>query len=294
MAKSGKSWRSFTALLVTWAFLVLIVTGLVLYIVPHGRVAYWVHWGLAGLDKDGWADLHMLFGGVFIVAGAFHLYFNWRPFKQYLRERAAGHARMSRALLGSLAFTLLVAALSVAYLPPASWVFDLNAAIKDSWVTERGMEPPFGHAEEVSLAGIARRMRLDLDRAQAALREAGYRFDGPRQSLEAIARANNTTPMAVYGVIREFPQETEAVPKRFTRPEEVEAEFAGTGLGRKTLAEVCAQVGMAPATARERLEAAGIGLADDETFRAVAERHGVSPIDLLTVMLVEGYRPEGG
>lgn len=48
MANSGKSWRSFTALVVTWAFLILMVTGLVLYIVPHGRVAYWVHWSLAG------------------------------------------------------------------------------------------------------------------------------------------------------------------------------------------------------------------------------------------------------
>ena len=242
-------------------------------------------------DKDGWANVHMLFGGVFIVAGIVHLYFNWRPFKQYLAERAAGHARVGRALVGSLAFTVVVIVLSVGALPPASWVFELNAAIKDSWVTERGMEPPFGHAEEVSLAGLARRQRLDLARAQQALRQQGLCFDSPRQSLDAIARANGTTPMAVYAVIREF--RVEAPAPRPQTAEAVEARFAGTGIGRKTLAEVCAEIGMDPGAARRRLSAAGLEVAAGERLRVAAERHGVTPLDLLKVVLVEGDRPGG-
>jgi len=287
----AKFWRSLIALLVTWAFLVLIVTGLVLYIVPHGRVAYWVHWQLAGLGKDGWADVHMLFGGVFIVAGALHLYFNWRAFKAYLSERVAGHLRLSRELAGSVALTVLIAVFAVADLPPASWVFDLNRALKDSWVTEPGMEPPFGHAEEVSLGGLARRMRLDLERAEQALRERGLTFEGPRQSLEAIARANNTTPMVVYGVIRGFRlEEPVAMPGN---PEEVEARYAGTGLGRKSVAEACGEVGLDPAVAHRRLAAVGLEVAEGEPLRTAAERHGVTPMDLFKVMLLEGYRPEG-
>ena len=152
----------------------------------------------------------MLFGGVFIVTGALALYFNWRASKAYLSERVAGHMRLSREPAGSIAVTALVLVLAVADLPPANWVFDLNRRLKNSWVTEPGMEPPFGHAEEVSLAGLSRCMRLDLDCAQRALREQGFAFDGPRQSLEAIARANNTTPMAVYGVIRGFRVEERA------------------------------------------------------------------------------------
>ena len=52
MIKNKQSLRSLIAFLVTWAFAVLTVTGIVLYIVPQGRIAYWTHWSLAGLDKE--------------------------------------------------------------------------------------------------------------------------------------------------------------------------------------------------------------------------------------------------
>ena len=60
MIKNKQSTRSLIAFLVTWAFLVLMVSGIVLYLVPQGRVAYWVHWSLAGLDKEQWAAVHMM------------------------------------------------------------------------------------------------------------------------------------------------------------------------------------------------------------------------------------------
>ena len=67
MRKNKQSARSLTAFLVTGSFLVLTVTGIVLYVVPQGRVAYWVHWSLAGMEKDQWAWAHMIFGALFIV-----------------------------------------------------------------------------------------------------------------------------------------------------------------------------------------------------------------------------------
>ncbi|MDX1335263.1 MAG: DUF4405 domain-containing protein, partial [Gammaproteobacteria bacterium] len=91
MKKNKQSSRSFTAFVVTWAFVILTITGIVLYIVPQGRVAFWTHWSLVGLGKEQWGDLHMIFGGVFIVAGVLHLWFNWKPFKKYFAERAKGH-----------------------------------------------------------------------------------------------------------------------------------------------------------------------------------------------------------
>ena len=60
MRKNKQSIRSLTAFIVTWAFIVLMVTGLVLYVVPHGRVAYWVQWSLAGMEKDQWAWVYPL------------------------------------------------------------------------------------------------------------------------------------------------------------------------------------------------------------------------------------------
>ena len=48
-------------------------------------------------------------------------------------------------------------------------------------------------------------------------------------------------------------------------PEDVEARYAGSGLGRKRLAELWEQVGLDQATALRRLAAAGIAAGPRET-----------------------------
>ncbi|WP_029131881.1 DUF4405 domain-containing protein [Sedimenticola selenatireducens] len=105
MIKNKQSLRSLIAFLVTWAFVVLTVTGIILYIIPHGRIAYWTHWSLAGLGKEQWGWVHMMFGGIFIVTGALHLYYNWKPFKKYLAERVRGKLNLSHELVASLLLT---------------------------------------------------------------------------------------------------------------------------------------------------------------------------------------------
>ena len=290
MVKNKQPVRSLTAFLVTWSFAVLTLTGLVLYVVPQGRVAYWVHWSLLGMEKEQWAWVHMMFGGVFIVTGILHLYFNWKPFKKYLAERGQGRFQIKQEVVVSLLLTVVIFALSVFNLPPASWVFDLNRTIKDSWVTQPDLEPPFGHAEEVSLAGMAKRMDLDLEPALAALNEAGIRFDSPRDSLERIARANGTTPMAVYGVIRRFERQPEPLPESALTAEAVEARSSGTGLGRKSLQELIDKSGVPVEQAFARLKAAGVTDLSGNNVREVADRHGLSPVDLIQIILVSGYR----
>jgi len=283
MRKNKQSARSLTAFLVTGSFLVLTVTGIVLYIVPQGRVAYWVHWSLAGMEKDQWGWVHMIFGGLFIVTGVLHLYFNWKPFKQYLADRVTGHLAMKREVFVASGLMVVVFLLAVFNLPPASWIIELNGWVKAAWVGSPELEPPFGHAEEVSLAALARRMDLDLPQALEALRAGNVRFDSGRDSLEKIARENGTTPMALYGLIRGAGQPAEPGGEALA-PEAIEAKYAGTGLGRKRLDEVCRSVGIDPARGLERLAAEGIPAEGGETAREVADRHGLSPMDLLKIM----------
>jgi len=291
MIKNKQSTRSLTAFLVTWSFLVLTVTGTILYIVPHGRIAFWTHWSLLGLEKEQWAGVHMIFGGIFIATGLLHLYYNWKPFMKYLAERAKGHIQVKQELVVSVALTGLVIALSVFDLPPASWVFAWNEQIKRTWVTSPELEPPFGHAEESSLAGIAKRMDLDLPSAMAALKAEDIRFDSERDSLEKIARANSTTPMAIYGIMHRFEASRKPVALTGLTPEELEARFAGSGLGRKRLDELLEQIGLDQATALHRLTEAGISAGPRDNLRQLAEQHGDTPIGLLKIMLIPGYRP---
>jgi hypothetical protein len=283
MLANKQSLRSLVSFLVTWSFVVLTVTGLVLYIVPQGRVAYWIHWSLAGMEKEQWGWVHMMFGGVFIVSGVLHLYFNWKPFKAFLAARVSGHLRPKREVFIATALTVAIFAVSAADLPPASWIIDLNERIKASWVTSPELEPPFGHAETVSLAGLSRRMQFDLEHALAALRAAGLTLDGPSDTLETIARRNATTPMAVYAVIqRQQPRPVVITP---TTRAALEDQLAGTGLGRKTLAQVCETVGVDTQVALGRLAAAGIDGAPDATVKSVGEGHDLLPIDVVALML---------
>ncbi|MGB5310224.1 MAG: DUF4405 domain-containing protein, partial [Arenicellales bacterium] len=199
MRKNKQSARSLTAFLVTWAFIVLTVTGIILYIVPQGRVAYWVHWSLAGMEKEQWGWVHMIFGGVFIITGFLHLFFNWKPFKKYFADRVKGHIRPKREIFVATAVTIVIIVVSALNIPPASWVIDLNSWIKGSWVTSPELEPPFGHAEESSLAGISRKMNIDLEKGMQELETNGIKFTGKKDTLENIARSNNATPMHIYG-----------------------------------------------------------------------------------------------
>lgn len=129
-----------------------------------------------------------------------------------------------------------------------------------------------------------RRLRLDLPKAEAALHAAGLVVLGPQDTLEQIARRNDTTPLAVYALIRdlEVPEPPRTVPPT---PEEVETRWAGAGLGRLTLAEVAGRVGLSTDEALARLVAAGIVTGPDERLRPLAERVGMTPIDLLKVLL---------
>jgi len=292
MLKNRQSTRSLTAFIVTWAFGILTITGLILYVVPQGRVAFWTNWSLMGLSKEQWADVHMMFGGIFIVAGIFHLYYNWKPFKKFLAERVKGRLKVKQEFVIAMAFSVIIAMMSVFYIPPISWVFDLNAMLKDSWVTSPELEPPFGHAEEVSLAGISRRMGLDLDKSVAALKLKGYKFTGPQDSLEKIATANGITPMAVYEVIRHYEVPPVPVPVSGMTIEEVENRYAGTGLGRNTLVEVCEKIELAIATCTERLSAKGYEVSTQEKLKEAADRYEINPIDVLKMLLVVDYRPD--
>jgi hypothetical protein len=292
MLKNRQSTRSLIAFIVTWAFGILTITGLVLYVIPQGRVAFWTHWSLLGLSKEQWGDVHMMFGGVFIIAAIVHLYYNWKPFKKFLAERVKGRLQIKQEFVIAMVFSFVIVIMSVLHIPPVSWVFDLNETLKDSWVTSPELEPPFGHAEEVSLAGISRRMGLDLDKSVAALERKGFRFNGPQDSLEKIATANGTTPMAVYEVIRPYEMQTEPVPVSGMTIEEVENRYAGTGLGRKTLADVCEKIDLAVTHCVERLSAKGYQVGMEEKLKEAAERYEINPIDVLKMLLVKEYKPE--
>ena len=68
-------------------------------------------------------------------------------------------------------------------------------------------------------------------------------------------------------------------------PEEIEAKYSGTGLGRKSLEEICQEIDIGVELGLEKLSAAGISAVRTDNAREVAQAHDRVPIDLIIIML---------
>lgn len=279
--------RGLVAFAVFGGFSVMTVTGLILFITPPGRIAYWTNWALFGLEKEGWTAVHIVFSLLFVLAGLTHLFFNWKPFKHYLVAKLAGHMRFrAEAAVAAAAVGVVLAGTLLAW-PPISWITDLNESLKGAWAEAGWAEPPFGHAEDVSLKVLGIRTGLEPRAMLEALRDAGYTVEQPGQKVAHIAEANDVSPALLWAAItaRVQPAAPEPAAAGITA-EEVELRYAGMGLGQKTMAEIAELTGVPLETALARLSDAGIGVAPGDRMKAAAETHGdMAPIDMLKLML---------
>lgn len=138
--------------------------------------------------------MHILFGAIFIVGGALHLYFNWKPFISYLAERVSGQVTLKRESLAWLLATSLLIIAAVYAIPPVSWLFDLNDTVKSYWGRAPGHEPPYPRAEQTPLPVLAKRLGLDHDAALAALKTAGLRVAGDRGASRGDPQGHRGAP----------------------------------------------------------------------------------------------------
>ncbi len=292
MAAKGFNTRALISLLVTGGFLVMTVTGLVLYVTPQGRVANWIDWTLVGLTKDDWGAVHIASSLLFVIGGVWHLVFNWKPFVHYLHKRIQGHERpRAESLIAAVVLVVLVWG-TLAGLPPISYLLDLNEAAKGMWSLDANDEPPFGHAEEVTLSALAFRTHLDTTEALAALTAADLTVaEGERTTLRRLADDNGLTPAGVYAVIKAGASRPAAARPAALTADQVDTLYGGSGIGQKTLAQAADATGLPTATALARLAAIGVAAEEDDRLKALAEDAGLAPMELLKTMLIDGYRP---
>jgi hypothetical protein len=290
-----KNWhgRAFTSLCSLVSFILLCFTGIILYIEPHGRVAYWIKWHLLSLEKDQWGNIHIYSGLLFLIAGGFHIYYNWTALIRYLSGKIESALRYKRELLVSSIIFIWVAVSGIWSLPPLIYVSDLGEAIKNAWVTSPELEPPFGHAELVSLQTFCKKQRIPLDQAMLELRNAGFTVDSPKSTLIQIAESKRTSGMGVYEVIRKLEARPEAIePGAAWTADKVEETFSGTGLGNKTIGQIIKEMELDPDKVYQRLRGIDIEAKDDDRLKSLADKNNTTPIKLMTLILVEDKQTE--
>jgi hypothetical protein len=288
MKKNGFHGRGLTSLIVVTSFLIMTITGIVLYFTPHGRVAYWVVWQFIGLTKTDWNNIHIISSIAFAIAGAFHIYFNWKSIMNYLSGKILGTLKYRKELAVATILSVFIIVGSIYVVPPFNYVIDFSEYLKSAWVKSKEYEPPFGHAEEVSLKIFTKKMDIDLSKAEKELKANSITFNSMNEKLKNIALNNNITPMDIYVVIKKFEKKIADERIKFT-PELVEEKFAGTGIGQRALSWMIEDIGMNPEVARQRLSKNDIKASDDETLKQIASRFETKPIEILKIMLVEDY-----
>jgi hypothetical protein len=196
--------RGLIAFLTCAGFFMMIITGTALYIAPHGQIAYWVSWTLFTFTKTDWINIHILSSILFVIAGIFHIYYNWKPLTNYVYNKISRGLKLKKEFALTIILTLFIIVSAAYQIPPLSYVIDLNAFIKDSWIKSREYEPPFGHAERLSFEKFTRTMGIDHNAALSELEKEGITVTNLSSTVEDIAFANNTSPLKIYMIIKKF------------------------------------------------------------------------------------------
>jgi hypothetical protein len=267
--------RRITSLTASLAFVLMVLTSVILYIVPQGRVAYWADWRLWGLTKTDWGNLHINLGLLFLIALFVHIYYNWKPLINYLKNKSKQVKVFTPEFSSALVITILFMVGTYFLVPPFSWVMSLNEYFKDTGAENYG-EPPYGHAELSSLQTFTKKMNLDLAKSLELLDKAGYAVENSDITLAAIGRRYSIPPQRVYETIK--PATMITANKSGSSSGLPESPRPGTG--NLTLADFCTQFNLNIKRVVRELKRQGIEASEKMTLKKIATNNRTNPSDL--------------
>ena len=273
-------WRALTSVVVAFAFLLLATSGTMLFLSPPGRVANWTNWTILGLRKPEWTGLHIWFSAIFLAGAAAHLLYNLRPMLSYFKDRMTRRVTARREWLVAAGLCAAIAAGTLAKVPPFATLLAWNEELKENW--DRPAErAPIPHAELLTLAALAEKGGVDLATATARLKAKGVNGFMAQTIVQQIADRAKISAQQVYDIILTAPKAAGST--------HVEGAVGG-GLGWKTLAQFCADEGIAVSAAAERLSAKKIAASETLTLREIASAANRKPYELLEIIR-EPLRP---
>ena len=251
------------------SFIVMGYTGIMLFFTPRGKIANWTDWTLLGLSKTQYTDLHITSMFLFLAVSIWHIYYNWKPLTSYFKNTARRMTPFKKEFLLALTLNAFFVGGTLAHVAPMQSIVDLNTRIKNYWEHEKGA-PPFGHAEEATVASLASMNGTDAGSAVKRLRSAGIEVGNAEQTLQQIAERNGITAQRIYGIM---------VPKQKSA-----ASAPVSGLGRRSLEELASMGRFDLDKAAAYLRTKGFEATPQSTMRDAASALGTTPYDLFETL----------
>lgn len=298
------NFRGFVSLLIAFSFIFAFISGVILYFTPQGRIAYWINWKFLGLTKTDWTNMHIIFCIVFMITAFFHIYYNWNALINYIYSKVKKAMNLKKELAAVSLLILLSFIGSLKPFPPFNLLLDLSDYLKSSWIKSPDYEPPYGHAELLSLEEFSKRRNIDLQQAILVLNEKNIKIASTKESLGVIAKNNEISPKQVYEILKPLEGKTSTVEiktvetkakekvdkertsQKWTR-DEIIKEFEGKGLGRKTIKQICEENRVDVQKAMKKLKNKGIDANEKDSLKTLAEKNNTSPIELLIDIFID-------
>ncbi len=267
--------RKFISLYMTLSFMIMIVSGIILYIAPFGRIANWSYWSMLGLTKTEWQNIHTIFTFLFVIAGVFHIVYNWKPIVHYLSTKSLNNSKLSKELIYSIVFSILIFVGTFFQIQPFGFVLELGEEITESWENESN-EPPMPHAERLTISEFASLINIETNSLVNNLSKNGYDVKDTVTTIEELAAKYNTTPSVIYATINA---------KGVSENQDSKNSFLqGSGFGRKNLSEVFSENNISWKEGIILLKKNGIVVEKDARLKDIAGDNKISPIEIINAL----------
>jgi len=262
--------RKIVSLTLAWMFLISSISGVMLFISPPGRVAYWTDWSFLGFTKTQWDHLHTVTTLLMIIAVILHLYYNWKPFTSYMKNSITKAFSATKELILSIVFTTVIALGAIFELVPFNFIINTGDYISEDWEVTYG-SPPYNHAELDTLKTFCKKLNINYEVAKSTLEKSNLTLK-ESHSLLRIATDNKISPQKIFEII------TFKTSKQSLMPRE------GSGMGKKTLSQVCEIRGLNLKKVLIKLRKNGIEANGTDKFKIIAQKYKITPMKLLEII----------
>ncbi|MGD9807005.1 MAG: DUF4405 domain-containing protein [Deferribacterales bacterium] len=279
-----------------FSFIYLAFSGIVMYFTPAGRIAYWADWRIFGMNKTMYNQTHITISMLFLVLMVLHLWLNWKPLLSYMKNRSGRLVIFTKETILGFILAVLVVWGTLALVPPFGNILFALDDIKEDYEYSLG-NPPYPHAELTTMAAFIKRMKFDEVKAIEILNAEGIKYT-MEENLKTIANNNNTDPAHIFALLK--PTQIEgAEDEPVTMYEGVQEgvdmskyeSMMGSGMGKKSVADAAAQVGISVEEALNRLMKYNIEADENDSLKSVGEEAGTMPMDIF-IIIDSGVKPE--
>jgi hypothetical protein len=261
--------RSFTSFSLVISTIVMSWSGFILYVAPPGRIANWGDWKLMLFTKAEWQALHTIFSYLFFILVIIHLFFvNWKTFLTYIRSKLKTGLNKKWELVTASLLSVLIFAGTLYSWTPFEEVMTFGEKLKSGW-EGKYTTPPVAHMEEYTLEKLTAEFNNTLaEDLMKTLSESGIKVSGTDQLLKKIAADNKTTPSVIYDILK------------LKYGKSTNSSSVPSGTGKLTIKSVASSNGIDPAHIIKMLKEKGIDASEETTMRDIADKSGMTPIDV--------------